>query len=272
MFEKFWKALDRYEFKIRFLDKLNDPESAIYLGKDNDWNNFFRVNPNWIKENSEIAEKLISCKLQEFRKELKKIIPTTNGGMMSKDKKSISLKLEIDFDAKIEIKKDPVGFVSFCPAIDLWSQGDTEEEAEKNINEALFLFLESVQKMGTLDSVLKDCGFILLRARPLKFFESKGIDNRIFSRLSLKSNQMIDNSIDLSKAKAEIDEDLRQNLGDREIYLEQTIVHLMEILDHRSDIEALDSEDVLMLKRLCESAENIVKIVPEILEKIESLK
>lgn len=191
---------------------------------------------------------------------------------MSKFEKSVSLKLEIEFDATIKIKKDPVGFVSYCPCLDLWSQGDTEEEAEKNIREAISLFLESCHERGTLDSVLKDCGFFLIRARPWKF-ERKGINNRIFSSLLLKKeNDMPDNSSDLSKAKAEIEEDLKQTLGDREIYLEQTIVHLMELYDHRSEIEALDSEDELKLKRLCESAEEIVKIVPEIFEKIESFK
>lgn len=35
------------------------------------------------------------------------------------------------------------GWVSFCPELDVASQGDTPEEAEANLREAVALFLES---------------------------------------------------------------------------------------------------------------------------------
>lgn len=73
MFEKFWKALEKYEFKIRFLDKLNDPNSPIYLGADNEWNNFFNANPNWIKENPKMVERLIAMKWEQFGEQIKKL-------------------------------------------------------------------------------------------------------------------------------------------------------------------------------------------------------
>jgi len=46
-----------------------------------------------------------------------------------------------------------------CDALDVASQGETEEEARKNIAEALFMFLQSCIERGTLDAVLKKCGF-----------------------------------------------------------------------------------------------------------------
>jgi predicted RNase H-like HicB family nuclease len=59
--------------------------------------------------------------------------------------------------AKI-IKKREI-YVSFCPALDIASQGDTKQKAKSNLIEALSLFLISCYERGTLDAVLKDCGF-----------------------------------------------------------------------------------------------------------------
>ena len=41
------------------------------------------------------------------------------------------------------IEKEGNGYVALCPELDVASQGDTIEEARKNIREAVELFLES---------------------------------------------------------------------------------------------------------------------------------
>lgn len=41
------------------------------------------------------------------------------------------------------IEKEDDGYVSFCPEYDIASQGDTVEEAHKNLQEALQLFFET---------------------------------------------------------------------------------------------------------------------------------
>ncbi len=71
------------------------------------------------------------------------------------------MKTKITFTAKlpIQITKKTKWFVASCPALDVASQGETEEEARKNIAEALFMFLGSCFERGTLDAVLKQCGF-----------------------------------------------------------------------------------------------------------------
>ena len=58
-----------------------------------------------------------------------------------------------------EVRKDGDHFVSFCPPLDVYSQGPSEEAALDNLVEALQLFVESCLARGTLDRVLKDCGF-----------------------------------------------------------------------------------------------------------------
>ena len=40
------------------------------------------------------------------------------------------------------IEWDTNGYVSFCPELDIASQGDTVEEAQENLTEALELFFE----------------------------------------------------------------------------------------------------------------------------------
>ena len=57
------------------------------------------------------------------------------------------------------VQSDEVGYISHCPALDVFSQGETKEEALDNLAEALQLFVESCHARGTLDAVLKERGF-----------------------------------------------------------------------------------------------------------------
>jgi len=66
------------------------------------------------------------------------------------------------------IKKEGVLFVSYCPVLDVWSQGETEQRAKENLAEAVRFFLEDCFNRGTLEKVLKDCGFIPVKKR-IKF-------------------------------------------------------------------------------------------------------
>ena len=50
-------------------------------------------------------------------------------------------------------------YVSYCPVLDLYSQGGTEKEAKNNIIEAVGLFIQTACEAGTLKDVLADCGF-----------------------------------------------------------------------------------------------------------------
>ena len=50
-------------------------------------------------------------------------------------------------------------YVAKCPVLDVSSQGDNEKKAKDNLIEALSLFLFTCFENGTLDAVLKECGF-----------------------------------------------------------------------------------------------------------------
>ncbi len=68
--------------------------------------------------------------------------------------KNIILNIQLSF----EIVRKERWYVASCPALDVFSQGETEKKAEKNLKETLCLFLTSCVERGTLDAVLKDCG------------------------------------------------------------------------------------------------------------------
>ncbi|OQX19621.1 MAG: hypothetical protein BWK80_36630 [Desulfobacteraceae bacterium IS3] len=68
---------------------------------------------------------------------------------------NIILNIQLSFD----IVKKEKWYVASCPALDVFSQGETEKQAEKNLKESLCLFLTSCIERGTLNDVLKECGF-----------------------------------------------------------------------------------------------------------------
>jgi len=73
---------------------------------------------------------------------------------------------EIKFRLPVSIKKKTGIYVACCPPLDIWSQGETISKARNNIKEAIRLFLITCIEMGTLDEVLRECGFI---SSPLPF-------------------------------------------------------------------------------------------------------
>ena len=77
---------------------------------------------------------------------------------MGERTKTISIQFNIRLPAVIT--KKAKWYSSYCPALDVASQGATEEEAKRNLSDALFAFLISCHERGVLDAVLKECGFI----------------------------------------------------------------------------------------------------------------
>jgi len=66
----------------------------------------------------------------------------------------------------VRIKKEGKYFISSCPPLDLFSQGDSKAKAKENIREAARLFILDCYERGTLDKVLKESGFVPLK-RPI---------------------------------------------------------------------------------------------------------
>jgi len=58
------------------------------------------------------------------------------------------------------IFKEGNTFVSYCPELSVASCGDTIEEARQRLPEAVRLFLEESQRVGTLEEILREEGFV----------------------------------------------------------------------------------------------------------------
>ena len=71
------------------------------------------------------------------------------------------MNVTVQFNAKLPVKitKKRKWHVASCPLLDVHSQGETETKAKKNLREALTLFFISCFERGTLEDVLKECGF-----------------------------------------------------------------------------------------------------------------
>ena len=74
--------------------------------------------------------------------------------------------VRVEFTLPVDVREADDGgdggayYVSACPPLDVLSQGKSAEAALANLAEALQLFIESCFERGTLEEVLKDCGFV----------------------------------------------------------------------------------------------------------------
>lgn len=60
---------------------------------------------------------------------------------------------------RTEIFREGEQYVAVCPELNVSSFGDTKGEALKSFQEAVSLFLEECQRLGTLKQVLEEAGF-----------------------------------------------------------------------------------------------------------------
>ncbi len=65
-----------------------------------------------------------------------------------------------NIEIKSEIFKEDNQYIAVCYELNVSSFGDTPEEAKKSLKEAVSLFLEECERMGTLDAVLEEAGYI----------------------------------------------------------------------------------------------------------------
>lgn len=61
----------------------------------------------------------------------------------------------------LEVNFKPSGkyWIASCPSLGVITQGENYEAAQKNIEEALLLFVESCLRRGTLEQVLAESGY-----------------------------------------------------------------------------------------------------------------
>jgi predicted RNase H-like HicB family nuclease len=65
--------------------------------------------------------------------------------------------MEIQFTTRIF--KERKTFVAYAQELDISSCGRTKEKAFANLKEAVRLFLDEAEKMGTLEAILEEAGY-----------------------------------------------------------------------------------------------------------------
>jgi predicted RNase H-like HicB family nuclease len=97
-------------------------------------------------------------------------------------------KVEFSLKLPFKVTKRPKWFLASCPILDVHSQGETQEAAKKNLVQATSLFLISCFERGTLDEVLKKCGFTPIRqiSGPIKRIPTIGHENYINVPIALQ--------------------------------------------------------------------------------------
>jgi predicted RNase H-like HicB family nuclease len=66
--------------------------------------------------------------------------------------------LQIEFD--MIVFREGASFVAYCPELDLSSCGHDTDEARANLKTAVRLFIEETERLGTLDQVLEEAGYV----------------------------------------------------------------------------------------------------------------
>lgn len=73
----------------------------------------------------------------------------------------------MDIEFTTQIFKEGRAYVAHTRELDLSSCGGTPQRALRNLTEAVRLFLDEAEKMGTLEQILEEAGY-LKRNRKLK--------------------------------------------------------------------------------------------------------
>ena len=69
------------------------------------------------------------------------------------------------------IQKGDKRFVPLCPEFDVASQGDTFEEASDNLKDAISLYFEGIEALGTRDTIFKERDIKIYSSKPQTIME-----------------------------------------------------------------------------------------------------
>jgi predicted RNase H-like HicB family nuclease len=64
----------------------------------------------------------------------------------------------MNLSLKVEVFKEEDVYVALSPELNVSSFGTTVDEARKSFTEAIMIFIEECQELGTLEEVLEEAG------------------------------------------------------------------------------------------------------------------
>jgi predicted RNase H-like HicB family nuclease len=71
----------------------------------------------------------------------------------------------MDIEYTVYIWKEGNQFIAHAMPLDVMSSGNTTDEAKKALDEAVHLFLETAEEMGTLKEILEECGYAFVNGK-----------------------------------------------------------------------------------------------------------
>jgi predicted RNase H-like HicB family nuclease len=83
---------------------------------------------------------------------------------------------EIKLSVAVFITKENDTYVTYCPALELSSYGDSIEDAKESFEDALRIFVEETQKKGTFEKMLLHLGWAL-RQRPVVIYDPPPLES-----------------------------------------------------------------------------------------------
>ncbi|MBK7009468.1 MAG: hypothetical protein IPN73_15350 [Saprospiraceae bacterium] len=90
---------------------------------------------------------------------------------------------EINVNVDVLLFKEEEIWVSYCPALNLSSYGDDEEDAKQAFGEVLSIFIEETTKKRTLDKELLKLGWQLQQQPTLIFDQPKMVvDKKLINK------------------------------------------------------------------------------------------
>ena len=95
--------------------------------------------------------------LQTYENELLRF---TDSNSYDTSRTGDGVQASMEFKLPAQVKKKGKWFISSCNLLDVHSQGQTREQAERNLQDALATFLLSCYERGTLEVVLREAGFV----------------------------------------------------------------------------------------------------------------
>ncbi len=69
-------------------------------------------------------------------------------------------------------------YIAKCPELDFVSQGETPEEAKRNLIEVVEIQFEEMAEMGTLDEYLQECGYKFEKGLAIPMSEMVGFEKQ----------------------------------------------------------------------------------------------
>jgi predicted RNase H-like HicB family nuclease len=67
----------------------------------------------------------------------------------------------MNIEYTVQIWKEGHQYVAHATPLDVMSSGMTPDEAKKALREAVRLFLDTAEEMGTLGEILQECGYVI---------------------------------------------------------------------------------------------------------------